>query len=144
MSGLDTLIRLHQQHLDVKRVFRTTIESHRIGLEQRAYAIQQEVEDEKLHAAKSLEARQTYPAYAERMRTALRALADEMIEADTEIARLNDEIAEAFQTLKSYELARDTREKKLANEQALRERNELDAIGAVQHRRQEVSYTKER
>ena len=111
MSGLDTLIRLHQQHLDVKRVYRTTIEARRIGLEQRCYAIQQEMEDEKEHAAESLEARQTYPAYTERMTAALQELAVEMAETDKEINRLNDEIAEAFQTLKGYELTRDAREK---------------------------------
>lgn len=136
MSGLDTLIRLHQQHLDVKRVYRTSIESHRIGLEQRTYAIQQEMEDEKLHAAESLEARQTFPAYVERMTAALQDLAAEIAETDTEIDRLNDEIAEAYQILKGYELTRDAREKRLANEQARHERTELDEIGAIQHRRQ--------
>ena len=136
MSGLDTLIRLHQQHLDVKRVYRTTIESHRIGLEQRTDAIQQDMEDEMQHAAVSLEARLTYPAYTERMTAALQALAVEMDETDRELDRLNDEIAEAYQTLKGYELTRNAREKRRAYQQGQRERAELDEIGAIQYRRQ--------
>ena len=102
MKGLDTLIRLHRQHLDVKRVYRTTIETHRVELEQRCHKIRQEMKDERKTAAESLEARLTLSAYAERMTELLRALAAEMIDSDVEIARLNDEIAEAFQTLKSY------------------------------------------
>ncbi|MCH7941775.1 MAG: hypothetical protein IIB67_00935 [Proteobacteria bacterium] len=135
MKGLDTLIRLHRQHLDVKRVYRTTIETHRVELEQRCHKIRQEMKDERKTAAESLEARLTLSAYAERMTELLRALAAEMIDSDVEIARLNDEIAEAFQTLKSYELTRDARDRRAAQAQAKRDCNELDEIGAVQHRR---------
>ena len=94
--------------------------------------------DERKTAAESLEARQTLSAYIKRMINARRALAAEMIEIDHEVDRLNDEIAEAYQTLKGYELTRDTRLRAMADEQALRERNELDEIGAVQHSRQDA------
>ena len=136
MKGLDTLIRLHRQHLDVKRVYRTTIETHRVELEQRCHIIRQEMKDERKTAAESLEARLTLSAYAERMTELLRALAAEMIDIDVEIARLNGEIAEAFQALKSYELTRDARERRASQAQTKRDRNELDEIGAAQHRRQ--------
>ena len=138
MSGIDTLIRLHRQHLDVKRAYRTKLETQRLEIERRADAMRRELEDEKLAAAVSLEARQTFPAYAERMTQSLRALAAGMIEIDTETARINDEIAEAFRALKSYELTRDARLKRAAEEQARRDRAELDEIGAIQHRRQEA------
>ena len=138
MSGIDTLIRLHRQHLDVKRAYRTKLETQRLEIERRADAMRRELEDEKLAAAVSLEARQTFPAYAERMTQSLRALAAGMIEIDTETARINDEIAEAFRALKSYELTRDARLKRVTEEQARRDRAELDEIGAIQHRRQEA------
>ncbi|MCH7554715.1 MAG: hypothetical protein IIC08_01750 [Proteobacteria bacterium] len=138
MSGIDTLIRLHRQHLDVKRVYRTKIETQRLELERRADAMRRELEDEKKTAAVSLEARQTFSAYAERMVQSLRALAAGMIEIDTETARIDDEIAEAFRALKSYELTRDARLKRAAEEQARRDRAELDEIGAIQHRRQKI------
>ena len=141
MKGINTLIRLHRQHLDAKRVYRTNIEDQRAGLERRARAMQLEFEDERKTAAESLEVRQTFSAYAERMTRSLRALAAEMIEIDTQIARLNDEIVEAFQTLKGYELTRDARMKRMAKERAQRERAELDEIGAVQYRRQTTPHT---
>lgn len=135
MKGIDTLIRLHRQHLDVKRVYRTNMETQRVELENRTRALQLDFKNERKTAAVSLEARQTLPAYAERMTRSLRALAGEMIEIDAEIERLNDEIAEAFQTLKGYELTRDARRQKAEKEQAQRERFDLDEIGAIQHRR---------
>ena len=138
MSGIDTLIRLHRQHLDVKRAYRTKLETQRLEIERRADAMRRELEDEKMAAAVSLEGRQTFPAYAERMTRSLRALAAGMIEIDTGTARIDDEIAEAFQALKSYELTRDARLKRAAEEQARRDRAELDEIGAIQHRRQEA------
>ena len=137
MRGIDTLIRLHRQHLDVKRVYRTNLDAQRTELEQRALAMQQEMADERKIAAESLEARQTLAAYAERMTDSLKALAAEMIEIDVEVGRINDEIAEAFQTLKGYELTRDARLKKLADDQAQLDRAELDEIGAVQYSRQD-------
>lgn len=139
MRGIDTLIRLHRQHLDAKRVYRTNLDAQRIGLEQRALAMRQEMADEWKIAAESLEVRQTLAAYAERMTDSLKALAAEMIKIDAEVERINEEIAEAFQTLKGYELTRDARLKKLADEQARRDRTELDAIGAVQHRRKKTA-----
>ena len=139
MRGIDTLIRLHRQHLDAKRVYRTNLDAQRIGLEQRDLAMRQEMADERKIAAESLEARQTLDAYAERMTDSLKALAAEIIEIDAEVERINEEIAEAFQTLKGYELTRDARLKKLADEQARRDRTELDAIGAVQHRRKKTA-----
>ena len=139
MRGIDTLIRLHRQHLDAKRVYRTNLDAQRIGLEQRAFATRQEIADERKIAAESLEVRQTLAAYAERMTDSLKALAAEMIKIDAEVERINEEIAEAFQTLKGYELTRDARLKKLADEQARRDRTELDAIGAVQHRRKKTA-----
>ncbi len=138
MRGISALIRLHRQHLDVKRVYRTNIEARRAEMERRARAVAMELEDERKTAADSLEARQTFPAYVERMTGSLRALAAGMIEIDTEIARLNGEIAEAFQTIKSYELTRDARLKRMAEERVRRERAELDHIGAVQHRRRKA------
>ena len=138
MSVIDTLIRLHRQHLDVKRVYRTKLETQRLEIEHRAVAMRRELEDEKKAAAVSLEGRQTFPAYAERMTQSLRTLAAGMIEIDTETARINDEIAEAFRALKSYELTRDARHKRAAEEQARRDRAELDEIGAIQHRRREA------
>ncbi len=138
MRGIDTLIRLHRQHLDAKRVYRTNLDSRRIALEQRAYAMQQEMADERKVAAASLEARQTLAAYAERMTDSLKSLAAEMIEIDVEVDRINDEIAEAFQTLKGYELTRDARLEKHADDQARRDRVELDEIGAIQYRRRKT------
>ena len=138
MRGIDTLIRLHRRHLDVKRVYRTNLDAQRTGLERRVLAMQQEMADERKVAAESLEARQTLAAYAERMTHALKALAAEIIEIDIEVDRINEEIAEAFQTLKGYELTRDARLKKITDEEARRDRAELDEIGAVQHSRQET------
>ena len=138
MSGIDTLIRLHRQHLDVKRAYRTKLETQRLEIMRRADAMRRELEDEKQAATVSLEGRQTFPAYAERMTQSLRALAAGMIEIDTEIARINDEIAEAFRALKSYELTRDARLRRVTEERARRDRAELDEIGAMQHHRREA------
>lgn len=138
LKGISALIRLHRQHLDVKRVYRTNLEAQRAEMERRARATAMELEDERKTAAESLEARQTFPAYVERMTGSLRALDDGMIEIDKQVARLNDEIAEAFQTIKSYELTRDARLKRMAKDRAQRELVELDQIGAIQHRRKEA------
>lgn len=137
MKGIETLIRLHRQNLDVKRVYRTGLETNRSKVERRALNMQIELEKERTAATGSLEALQAFPAYAEQMIQQMRALAAEMIVIDQEVSRLNDEIAEAFQTLKSYELTRDDRIKRQAAEQARHDVAELDEIGSVQFRIQQ-------
>ena len=138
MKGIDALIRLHRQHLDVKRVYRTNLETKRADLEIRAQLMALEFEDERKTANTSLEARFTFSAYAKRMTQSLRVLATEMVEIDTRTDRLSEEIADAFQTLKGYELTRESREKKKTEKLVQRERADLDEIGATQHGRRDV------
>ena len=135
MKSLDTLIRLHRQGVDEKRLGRVALEEEREALVSLADGLARELEAERRAAAESLEARYTFEAYAERMTARQRAVAGEIATFDATLVRADDEIAAAFRELKRYEISRDTRETRERNALARRERMRLDEIGANQHRR---------
>ena len=135
MKGLDTLIRLHRQRLDEKRVGRVDLEARRAALVALADGLERELEAERRTAAESLEARHTFGAYAERMTARQRAVAGEIATVDDALAKADDELAAAFQELKRYEISRDARAMRDRDALARRERMQLDEIGADQHRR---------
>ncbi len=135
MRGLNTLIRLHRQRLDEKRVKRLALEEEREALVALVDGLARELAAERRAAAESLEARYTFAAYAERMTARQRALAGEIATFDAALVKADDEITAAFQEFKRYEISRDARETGERNAQARRERMRLDEIGANQHRR---------
>ena len=135
VKGLKTLIRLHRQRLDEKRVRRLALEEERGALVALADGLERELEAEWRTAAESLESRYTFEAYAERMIARRRALAGEIATFDVALDKADNEIAAAFQELKRYEISRNAREMRAQTVRARRERMQLDEIGANQRRR---------
>lgn len=135
MKGLDTLIRLHRQRLDEKRLGRVALEEQRDALVATANGLDRELEAEQRTAAESLEARYTFDAYVERMIARQRAVARKIATVDDTLIKADDEIAAAFQELKRYEISLDARRTQARTTQARRDRMQLDEIGANQHRR---------
>lgn len=135
MKTLTTLIRLHKQRLDEKRVRLTEIEKERDRLYGAIADLAAELESEKQTAAGSYDAARTFAAYAAHVGDRRRAHENEIIATGPRIARAAEEVAEAFRELKKYEISRDLRQERENMLEARREQALLDEMGSTIRRR---------
>ena len=139
MTALANLVRMHRWNLDDKR--RKVPELERL-LEQLAAdltRVDAEIEAEQDAASRSIEGARVFPAFLTAARRRRKKLADSIIEVEREAERTREEIAEAFQELKKYELALDGRERRRRELLARREQLLLDELGLDMHRRRQLA-----
>lgn len=135
MKGLSNLIRLHRWRLDERR--RNLVELERLAAELRDQRrrLEADLEAEKGVAGASVEAGMTYGGY---VRTAL-ARRDKLVrsiaEVENRIRRASEEVLEAFQEVKRYEVAHSHRMRRARARDARLERLALDELGAEAFRR---------
>jgi flagellar export protein FliJ len=135
MKGIDGVIRLQKWQVDEQRRQVADLQGMLMDLTRRAQALEQEIQKEQAVASGNKNVAFIYGDYArhaiERRETLKRSIAD--AEAAEEAAR--DVLAELYQDLKRYEIAKerhDAREELQANR---REQAELDDIAIKMHRR---------
>ncbi len=135
MKTLDTLIRVHKQALDERRVRLSAIEIERDRLHAAIDSLATEFAAEKVAAAKSLDAARTFPAYADGMRKRQHEYEQAIADLAPHVAQAAEAVAEAYRELKKYEISRELR---LDRENALEARREqalLDEVGNAVWRR---------
>lgn len=135
MKTINTLIRVHKQRLDDKRIRLVEIENERDRLRRSIDDLAAELESEKRTAATSYDAAQTFTAYAARIGERRRAYENEMIAIGSRIVKVAEEVAEAFRELKKYEISRDLRQDRENMLEARREQALFDEIGSAIRRR---------
>ena len=138
MKALGTLIRLHRQRLDEKRIRLVELEIEREALNARVVRLAVELESEGRAAAASYEAGRAFPSYAERVAAERRSLADQIATLDAEIVELGEAVFAAYRELKKYEVGRDLREHREKSAEARREQGRLDEVGLTAHRRKQA------
>lgn len=121
MSGLDSLIRLHRWKLEEKRRVLADLESLMDELRTRANHLEVEILDEQKAATVSEEAGFAYAAYATQAIHRRGVLAQSAAELEEKIKAARDDVKEAFQETKKYEIAR---ERKLERERIATARRE--------------------
>ncbi|MCH8189382.1 MAG: flagellar FliJ family protein [Proteobacteria bacterium] len=121
MSGLDSLIRLHRWKLEEKRRVLADLESLMDELRTRAGDLEVEILDEQKAAAGSEEAGFAYAAYATQAIHRRGILAQSAAELEGKIEAARDDVKEAFQEAKKYEIAQ---ERKLERERIVMARRE--------------------
>jgi flagellar export protein FliJ len=135
VKGLPNLIRLHRWRLDEKR--RTLAELERLALEldDQERRLAAELVREQAAAAASSEARRTYGAYARSVVERRGKIAESKAEVTTQIEQATAAVQEAFQELKRYEIALETREKAARERAGRLEQAVLDDLGLQVFRR---------
>lgn len=134
MRGLGSLIRLHKWQLEEKRRALGALQGLRADLLRQADGLEREVLREQQTAAQSAEAGWNYNSYARavirRRKNLVRSIADvdEQIEAATELVRA------AHRELRKFETAEERAQQRAADEEARRDRIDMDEIAANQQR----------
>ncbi|MDR3515626.1 MAG: flagellar FliJ family protein [Azospirillaceae bacterium] len=112
MSELHTLIRVNKFKLDEKRRALAELQALADRLAQEAQRLEAEIIAEKQIARSNTEFAVSYPAYARMAITRGKRLQDSVLQVKKQIEAATEEIAEAFQELKRYELAQEARDRR--------------------------------
>lgn len=138
MKGLESLIRVRSWELDQKRKALVDLQSQQEAIAQRQQALEDEIESEKKKAAEDVHIGMAFSAYhaaAVKKRAQLQAEFDAMLPM---IEQARDEMAEAFQAAKQFEILQENIDAQEAQEQAAQETSEMDEIGLNLHRRSDT------
>lgn len=136
-DDLATLIRLAKLQLDEKRKVLAAIVAEEDRVKTQKTALLEKLETEKKASMQDFEAELSRGSFIgaslkkrDQFDAQLRQLA-KLIEA------AQDDMRQAFEEVKRYEIAKETRDRKAAKEAQKREGKELDEIGGDRHRRKE-------
>lgn len=137
MSSLKTVIRLHKWQLDEKRRALAELQNLRDRLLAERHRLEQEMLHEQQVARNDPVAAFGYAAFARAALERGRRLQDSIAQVERQIAVASDEMAEAFQELKRYELAEEERVKREREKLRRREEAMLDETALVGFRRRQ-------
>ncbi|MHA1599212.1 MAG: flagellar export protein FliJ [Alphaproteobacteria bacterium] len=135
MSALNSLVRVHSWALDEKRQKLAQLDGFADKLRADLLTLEQELVQEQTAASGSAEGSIAFPAFVaaalERRKRLRESIAN--IELACEAAR--EEVNQAFQEMKKFELARDKQMAEEQEEAARREQANMDEMGIDIHRR---------
>jgi flagellar export protein FliJ len=127
-SGLHTLIRLHKWRLDEKRRALAELQALADKLAQDTARLEREILAEQEIARSSPEASFGYGSFAKQAIERRKRLAQSVAQVEHQIAEATEEMAEAFQELKRYELAQEGRDRREDAKRKTRENAALDEV----------------
>lgn len=139
MSDIDSLIRLSRWRVDEKRKALAELEALADHLQSEATRLLQEMEREKAIAAAQSEPARGLGAYVRAALERQAHLAQSRADVESRIVAAREEIAEAFEELKRYEIVQSDRHQRALLRQRRRETATLDEIGLTRHQRQRRS-----
>lgn len=139
MRGLSTLIRAQRWRVDAVRREIAELEGRAAERREAAGRFEVEVIEEQARARSDDVARFAYAGGYPQAVIARRAeIAQSILDVEAEIAARRQELAELFAELKRYEIVRDQRAAREAEEEARRETIAADELGLELHRRREA------
>lgn len=135
--SLKTVIRLHKLQLDEKR--RVLVELQNLGDRLRAEIerLKEEVAREQAAVRDNFAVSFSYANFAKAARERGMKLSQSLGQVDIQIAMATDQMAEAFQELKRFELAEEERMKREKEKQKRKEATMLDETALVGFRRRQ-------
>lgn len=135
MKGLSTLIKLHKRTLDELRRSMASLENQKEQLQLAIKKMQEELEAELVLAGKQPEMANFFGEFSKRIKTRQDMLRQEIRSLDTQIIKLNDEIAAAFAELKKFEIAKENAMRRAREEEARKDTLMLDELAGQQFQR---------
>ena len=137
MSSLKTIIRLQKWKLDEKRRALSELQSLADRLMAEIERLKEEIASEQNAARTNPEYAFTYSNYIRAAMERGERLTQSMGQVEAQISVATDEMAEAFQELKRYELAEEERLKREKDKLKRKEANMLDETALVGFRRRQ-------
>ena len=138
MSSLKTVIRLHKWQLDEKRRALAELQNLRDRLFAELHRLEQEMLHEQQVARADPVAAFGYAAFAKAALERGKRLQDSIAQVEKQIAAATEEMAEAFQELKRFELAEEERLKREREKIRRKEDAMLDETALVGFRRRQA------
>ena len=139
MSALGSLVRVHTWALNEKRQTLVGLEELADKLQGDLEALEAELQREQSAATGSIEGTIAFPAFVAAALERRKRLRVSIANLDLGIEAAREEVREAYQEVKKYELARDNDERREQDKLALTERKDLDELGANLHQRKKMS-----
>lgn len=136
-NDLKTLIRVHQFELDEKRRQLGNLLRFEQSLENRKILLAKRFKEEEEAAKSDQTAALTFGAYVDWHIGETKRVECALADARQEIALMRDEIREAYQELKTFEITQENREKREAAELERKNNAVLDEIGLTLYRRRQ-------
>ncbi len=135
-NDLHTLIRLRKWDVDEKQRALAVLLRQEEEVIERQAALEAEVENEiTFTATLPADQRGTLAAYLKRCDDFRQRLMEILAEVRRQVAVAQNELAESYRRLKTFEVTQDAREAAEAAEENRQEQMELDEIGLTLHRR---------
>lgn len=137
MKGVAAMVRVHKWKLEERSRILQELERLRQKLQQAASQLEAELVAEQHQARGGGLASITYGGYAQSVIQRRDHIAKSLAEVGAQSEQARTDVAAAFQELKKYELALANREKQKKQKEARAERQTLDELGTVMHRRRQ-------
>ena len=139
MTALGSLVRVHTWALNEKQQTLAGLEELAEKIRKDLEGLEAEMLQEQSAATGSIEGTIAFPAFVAAALERRKKLRVSIANLDLGIEAAREEVREAYQEVKKYELARDNYQRREQDRISLRERNELDELGANLHRRRKTS-----
>jgi flagellar export protein FliJ len=135
MKRRDTVLRLKRFRVDELKRRLATLEEMRLDLERKLTDLDESVAREKQRASDSEIGRLAFPSFLQSIDVRRKNIRNTMKDLEREQAAQKDELAAAFQDLKSFEVAEEERLRRATEAQARAEQSRQDEIAIVRHLR---------
>ncbi len=138
MTALGSLVRVHTWALNEKQQTLAGLEGLGDKLRKDLEGLEAELQQEQSAATNSIEGTIAFPAFVAAALERRKRLRVSIANMDLAIEASREEVREAYQEVKKYELARDNHQRRERDRLALRERNALDELAATLHLRKKM------
>jgi flagellar protein FliJ len=135
MKRRDTLVRLKRFRVDELKRRMVTLDAMRADLERKLADLEESVSRERQRANDSDIGRLAFPSFLRSIESRRENLCATLNEIDRERAQCQDDLAAAYQELKSLELATEQQAKRVAEIEARRAQSLVDEVAIVRHLR---------
>ena len=135
MRGIEALIKIHTFELDEKRRALKQVEEFRQSIESSISQLEGQVINEQDAARHSEEGIYAYGGFAQSVIQRRAALQQSLASVTEQVDTARDAVAQAFETLKKYEITKAGRDSEALAESRRRERILLDELGLNAHSR---------
>ncbi len=135
MNRTNSLLRLKRFRVDEMRRRIAAIEAMRVDLEHKLTDLDDNVAREKQRAGDSDIGRLAFPSFLRSIEARRENLRTTMKDIEREYAAAQADLGDAFQELKSLEIAAEQQERRLADVQTRRAQTRMDEIALMRHLR---------
>jgi|SRR6185295_12859742 len=135
MKRRDSLLRLKRFRVDELKRRLATLDEMRVDLERKLSDLDDSVTREKSRSSDSDIGRLAFPSFLQSIEVRRKNIRTTMSELDRERAQQQDDLAGAFQDLKSFEVAEEERMRRATDAENRAAQSRLDEMAIVRHLR---------